>query len=66
MLAVQAVFYLLAITGWVYANRDIRVKALYIPFYFLFMNFSVFIGFRRFILNKQTVIWEKAARQKVA
>jgi biofilm PGA synthesis N-glycosyltransferase PgaC len=65
-LGLQVVFYILAITGWIYANKDIRVKSLYIPFYFLFMNFSVFIGFRRFILNKQTVIWEKAERQKVA
>ena len=46
------------------ASRDIKVKALYIPFYFLFMNISVFMGFNRFIRNKQTVLWERAARQK--
>ncbi len=37
-------------------------KALYIPYYFLFMNLSVFMGFYRFIRNKQTALWEKAAR----
>jgi hypothetical protein len=64
VLAMQGVFYLLAITGWIYASRDIRIKALYIPFYFLFMNISVFMGFNRFIRNKQTVLWERASRQK--
>jgi poly-beta-1,6-N-acetyl-D-glucosamine synthase len=65
VLAMQALFYLLAITGWIYASRDIKVKALYIPFYFLFMNISVFMGFNRFIRNKQTVLWERASRQKL-
>lgn len=64
VLAIQGLFYLLATTGWIYASRDIKVKALYIPFYFLFMNISVFMGFHRFIRNKQTVLWERAARQK--
>jgi cellulose synthase/poly-beta-1,6-N-acetylglucosamine synthase-like glycosyltransferase len=66
MLALQVLFYIMGITGWVYASRNIRLKAVYIPFYFLFMNLSVFIGFGRFIRNKQTVLWEKAARQKIA
>jgi poly-beta-1,6-N-acetyl-D-glucosamine synthase len=61
----QLVFYAMAVTGWVLANREIRVKLLYIPFYFLFMNFAVFLGFRRFLQNKQSVLWEKAARQKL-
>lgn len=66
VLILQTLFYVMGITGWVYASRNIRLKAVYIPFYFLFMNLSVFIGFNRFIRNKQTVLWEKAARQKMA
>lgn len=66
ILVMQALFYIMGITGWIYASRNIRLKAVYIPFYFLFMNLSVFIGFSRFLRNKQTVLWEKAARQKVA
>ncbi len=64
VLVLQGLFYALAITGWIYASRDIRIKALYIPFYFLFMNISVFMGFNRFIRNKQSVLWERAGRQK--
>jgi poly-beta-1,6-N-acetyl-D-glucosamine synthase len=66
VLVLQAIFYTMGITGWIYASRNIRLKAVYIPFYFLFMNLSVFIGFSRFLRNKQTVLWEKAARQKTA
>jgi poly-beta-1,6-N-acetyl-D-glucosamine synthase len=61
----QLVFYLLAFTGRVFAHKNIRIKALYVPYYFLFMNISVFLGFFRFVKKKQTVIWEKAARQKL-
>ena len=65
-LGMQSVFYLLAITGWLFANRNIKLKFLYVPYYFLFMNLSVFLGFFRFLQKRQTVLWEKAARQKAA
>src|SRR5450755_3169981 len=55
----QIVFYAIAWTGWLFANRNIKVKAFYIPYYFLFMNLSVFLGFYRFIRKKQTAVWEK-------
>jgi poly-beta-1,6-N-acetyl-D-glucosamine synthase len=61
-LLVQTVFYAMAVAGWIFANRNLKVKALYIPYYFLFMNLSVFIGFWRFLRNTQSAVWEKAAR----
>lgn len=64
VLVLQVAFYVTGITGWIFASRNIRLKAVYVPFYFLFMNISVFIGFNRFIRNKQTVLWEKAARSQ--
>ncbi len=66
VLAVQGCFYICALIGWFYANKNIKLKALYIPYYFFFMNIAVFLGFRRFIMKKQTVLWEKAVRQKTA
>lgn len=60
----QILFYIMGITGWILAQREIKVKLLYLPFYFLFMNYAVFLGFTRFLQNKQSVLWEKAARQK--
>jgi biofilm PGA synthesis N-glycosyltransferase PgaC len=65
ILSLQLLFYILAGTGWVFANRNIRVKVLYVPYYFLFMNISVFLGFSRFVRKKQSVLWEKASRQKI-
>ncbi len=62
VLLAQIVFYAMAVTGYLFASRNLKIKALYIPYYFLFMNLSVFMGFYRFIRNKQTALWEKAAR----
>jgi biofilm PGA synthesis N-glycosyltransferase PgaC len=63
---VQTVFYAGALAGWILANRNLKNKTLYIPYYFLFMNLSVFIGFYRWIRKKQSAIWEKAARHNPA
>jgi cellulose synthase/poly-beta-1,6-N-acetylglucosamine synthase-like glycosyltransferase len=65
-LFLQFIFYSLAIIGWINASRNIKIKFLFIPYYFLFMNLSVFLGFARFIRKRQSVLWEKAARQKAA
>ncbi|PWT75993.1 MAG: glycosyl transferase [Bacteroidetes bacterium] len=61
----QILSYFVGLIGWVLANRNIRIKALYLPYYFIFMNASVFFGFFRFIRKKQTVVWEKAARERM-
>ncbi|HEY4966913.1 MAG TPA: glycosyltransferase family 2 protein [Puia sp.] len=58
----QTVFYALACVGWILANQNLKIRAIYIPYYFLFMNLSVFIGFYRWIMKKQSSVWEKAAR----
>jgi len=58
----QIVFYIAAIAGWFLENRKIKIKVLFIPYYFLMMNFAVFLGFFRFIKGGQSVKWEKAKR----
>jgi poly-beta-1,6-N-acetyl-D-glucosamine synthase len=65
-LIIQICFYLSALTGWFFANKNIKLKILYIPYYFLFMNVAVFLGFKRFMMKQQTVLWEKASRQSLA
>ncbi|HTQ65283.1 MAG TPA: glycosyltransferase family 2 protein [Puia sp.] len=59
----QLAFFMLAVIGWRYAHKNITVKALYLPYYFLFMNVSVYMGFYKFIRKKQQAIWEKANRK---
>lgn len=66
ILALQALFYGVALTGWFFASRNIKVKLLYVPYYFLFMNVSVFLGLRRYLTGRQSVLWDKALRQKMA
>jgi cellulose synthase/poly-beta-1,6-N-acetylglucosamine synthase-like glycosyltransferase len=58
----QLIFYVLAWIGWVFASRNLRIKVFYVPYYFMFMNLSVILGFYRFLRKRQTALWEKAAR----
>lgn len=58
----QVFFYLLAGIGFLLESRRVRVKAFFIPFYFSFMNFSVFLGLARYLQNSQSQLWEKARR----
>nr|WP_298929738.1 glycosyltransferase family 2 protein [uncultured Allomuricauda sp.] len=58
----QVLFYAAALLGWVLENRQIRLKVLFIPYYFFIMNLSVFLGFGRYIKGNQSVNWERAKR----
>lgn len=65
VLAAQVLFYVAAISGWVLAVRNVKWKPFYVPFYFLFMNVSIYEGFIRFIRKKQHAAWDKAVRTPV-
>lgn len=58
----QVLFYGAALLGWFLETKEIRLKVLFIPYYFLMMNFSVYLGFARYIKGKQSVNWERAKR----
>jgi cellulose synthase/poly-beta-1,6-N-acetylglucosamine synthase-like glycosyltransferase len=58
----QLLFYCSALLGWYLENKSIKVKLLFIPYYFFIMNLSVFLGLRRFLKGSQSVNWEKAKR----
>jgi len=60
----QVAFYIEALTGWYLENRSVRVKLLFVPYYFFIMNLSVFLGFKRYIKRTQSVNWERAKRGK--
>lgn len=60
----QIMFYLSALLGWYLENRSLRVKVLFIPYYFFIMNLSVFLGLKRYLKGSQTVNWERAKRGK--
>ena len=60
----QLLFYLTALLGWYLENRSIRLKLLFVPYYFFIMNLSVFLGLKRILKNSQSVNWERAQRGK--
>lgn len=58
----QLLFYVCALVGWYLENKAIRIKILFVPYYFFIMNLSVFLGFKRYIKGSQSVNWERAKR----
>ena len=64
VLACQVLFYAMAALGYYLQKRKLTVKPLFVPFYFTFMNISVYKGFVRFIRGRQSVVWEKAKRSE--
>lgn len=58
----QCLFYAAAYLGYRLEHRQIRVKALFVPFYFTFMNVCAILGFLRYWRGNTSGIWEKARR----
>ena len=58
----QVLFYAAALLGWFLEHRQIRLKILFVPYYFFIMNLSVFLGFGRYLKGNQSVNWERAQR----
>ena len=58
----QLLFYAAAFAGYVLASKGKKSKLLYVPYYFLFMNFNVFLGVRYLMTHSTSGTWEKAKR----
>ena len=63
LLACQILFYGLALLGWLLEKQHVRIKALFIPYYFCMMNYAVIAGMKRYFSGKQGAAWEKAKRR---
>lgn len=63
ILAAQVIFYSAAAVGYFLENRQIRMKLLFVPYYFCVMNYAVIAGFFRFMKGSQKGTWEKAKRK---
>lgn len=64
ILLLQIVFYCLAIVGYLMQQKQIKIKLLFIPYYFLFMNLNVIKAFSYLKKHQGTGIWEKAQRKQ--
>jgi biofilm PGA synthesis N-glycosyltransferase PgaC len=63
LLLCQCSFYMLAFAGWLLEQKNIRIKALFIPYYFCVMNYAVLAGIFRYVFSEQKVTWDKAKRK---
>lgn len=63
LLGAQVLFYLLAFAGYIFEQKNIRIKAFFIPYYFCLMNYAVITGIVRFFRKKQSAAWEKSKRK---
>jgi cellulose synthase/poly-beta-1,6-N-acetylglucosamine synthase-like glycosyltransferase len=64
LLAAQVLFYTLALLGWLFSGSPKgRFKIFYVPYYFVFMNVSVWGGLVRYLNGAQSAMWEKARRE---
>lgn len=61
-LVLQMFLYLLVFVGWYLENNKLRLKFLFIPYYFVAINYAEIRGILRFLKGKQAVTWEKAKR----
>ncbi len=62
ILLAQIVFYAMALLGWYLNNKHIKVKILFVPYYFFIMNLCMYLGLFRFLRGKQSANWERAKR----
>lgn len=58
----QIVFYILAFFGWMLSRSGSKTRFLNFPYYFVFMNTSLYFGLARYVRGNQSVMWEKARR----
>ena len=62
VLGAQILFYVVAVLGYLLKDKKVGLKILFVPYYFLFMNISVYQGLLRLIKGSQTAVWDKAKR----
>ncbi|MCD4781942.1 MAG: glycosyltransferase family 2 protein [Candidatus Omnitrophica bacterium] len=65
----QLIFYGSALFGKLARERNYGIlnvifKISYVPYVFCLLNFSAFMGFVKFVMNRQPVTWKKAREKK--
>ena len=58
----QCVFYMAAATGYLLTHWGIRLRIVYIPFYFVFANLAVFLAWVRWARGKDQYAWQRTER----
>ena len=59
---IQTVCYYVALMGWYFENKKIRLKLFFAPYYFVMINYAAILGIVRYFKGRQSVNWEKSKR----
>ena len=59
---VQNFCYYVALLGWYFEHKKIRLKAFFAPYYFVMINYAAILGMLRYMKGRQSVNWEKSKR----
>ena len=62
IMRLELIFAILALAGYAMRNGETKIKALYIPYYFIYMHYCVVLGWIKYFRGKQQVTWDKAKR----
>jgi cellulose synthase/poly-beta-1,6-N-acetylglucosamine synthase-like glycosyltransferase len=62
---IQLIGYVFVVIGYLLRQRKIKFKFLFLPYYFMVMNFALVWGLVRYFRGKQSVNWEKAQRMQM-
>ena len=60
----QLAFYLCALIGFLLERKALRVKTLFVPYYFCVMNYAVIAGIVRYFGRGQSAVWERSSRKQ--
>jgi cellulose synthase/poly-beta-1,6-N-acetylglucosamine synthase-like glycosyltransferase len=64
LLGLQIIFYVAGVVGWILDTQKRKSAIFSLPYYFIFMNLTMYTGLYRFAFSHQTGVWEKAIRSK--
>lgn len=59
----QLLFYGLSLVGLYFERKNIRIKALFVPYYFCIMNYAILAGLLKYYRKNQSSAWEKSKRK---
>ncbi|WP_340113227.1 glycosyltransferase family 2 protein [Maribellus mangrovi] len=59
---IQSLCYWVALIGWYFENKKIRLKLFFAPYYFVMINYAAILGILRYFKGRQSVNWEKSKR----
>jgi len=63
LLLAQLFFFTGAFIGFLFERKNIKIKSLFVPYYFCVMNYAVLAGIFRYINKSQSAAWERSIRK---